>query len=92
MTCGRATASAAPAAPPLPIPGGPLNIPGAEVDLQSARVERFTDKDGTTKVIEQTEGHELLAEKAKAAVILVRMQPDDIALPIDHHSGVPCRR
>lgn len=38
----------------------------------------YTDTDGTEKVLEQVEGHELLAAKAKAAVILVRMQPDDI--------------
>lgn len=38
----------------------------------------YTDKDGAEKVIEIPEGHELQAAKAKAAVILVRMQPDDI--------------
>lgn len=36
------------------------------------------EEDGEEKVIEQVEGHELLAEKAKAAVILVRIHPDDL--------------
>lgn len=35
-------------------------------------------EDGEEKEIEQVEGHHLLAEKAKAAVILVRMHPDDL--------------